>query len=114
MMTAWWKEFERNHTYSEGPEGKLLNGRRVEQRPAWVQGPPLAHYGPLEPWGGGECPLPHDVHVRCIFRGRPPYEGPAVWPDMPERHKGIMWQHAPHGARVDPDADIVAYQIKVA
>lgn len=114
MKTLWWKNPENNHTYSEGPEGSLLNGRPVFMRPDWVFGEPHATYGPIYPWEGGDCPLPHDTQVRCLFRGRPPYEGLAIWPGLPEQAKASMWKHAPAPGRIDPNRDIVAYQLRLA
>jgi hypothetical protein len=89
-----------------------VNGRTANSAPDWVSGPAHMEFGPLIPWAGGECPLPHDKVVRCLFRGREPYIGEAIWPLMPEKFKEMMWQHAPYKARTDPQQDIVAYQVK--
>lgn len=73
-----------------------------------------AQYGPLVEWHGGACPVDPNIQVRCFFRGRRPYVGPAIWPQLRGEDQAIMWQHAPHGRRTDPAADIVAYQVRVA
>ena len=74
----------------------------------------MSEYGPLIGWNGGECPVPPDTQVRCFFRGRNPYSGPAIWPQLRDEDQATMWHHAPSGRRFDPAADIVAYQVKVA
>lgn len=70
-------------------------------------------YGELINWQGGDCPVPPDTEVIAYFRGRRPYLGPAIWPDMPASAKPFIWHHAPMGKRTDPKADIVAYRVKV-
>lgn len=98
------------HQYEEGERGRLLNGQAVPVRPAWVWGEPL-RFGPVTAWAGGACPVPPATVVRCFFRARRPYSGPAIWPHMPPAARVHMWQHAPSGPRVNPGSDIVAYQV---
>lgn len=65
--------------------------------------------GPLMPWHGGDCPVDAAQIVRCYFRGRRPYVGQAIPPEIPKGSE--MWAHAPAKGRTDPRFDIVAYQV---
>jgi hypothetical protein len=112
-MTSVWTNHRNGHHFSEGPEGMYLNGFPATERPIWATGAPDAVFGPLVPWHGGECPVDANMVVRCIFRGRRPYIGPAIWPDYPKGKEAAMWAHAPFPGRPNPDGDIVAYQVRV-
>lgn len=114
-LTRVWVNAATGHHYAEGPRGAELNGFPAYGLPDWCEGrAPDAFYGPLIQWNGGKCPVPPDTLVRCIFRGRRPYLDVAIWPHLPERAKESMWMHAPAPGRVDPDFDIIAYQVRVA
>jgi hypothetical protein len=113
-VTKIWRNFDNGHTFAIDPHGMTLNGSPVDAAPDWVSGDPDMIFGTLKPWRGGECPVSHDVIVRCIFRGRRPYIGKAIWPEMPERGRPYIWTHAPAPGRTDPAYDIVAYQERIA
>lgn len=72
---------------------------------------PVTRAGPLIPWGGGECPVHPEARVRCHFRGRRPYVGPAINPNVPQDKQASIWRHAPFYGRTDPAFDIVAYEV---
>lgn len=115
MNTRIWKNPVSGHQYEDGEFGRLLNGNPVTEAPQWAAGrDPDFVFAPARKWDGGECPVdPQDV-VRCLFRGRLPYVGAAIWDGLPDDAKAVMWRHAPHGKRINPDADIIAYQVRVA
>lgn len=113
-MTQIWINEQTGHHYSEGADGASLNGSPVEGKPDWAVGRgPDVVFGAFFPWHGGDCPVPPDTEVRCLFRGRRPYVGPAIWPSLPDSAKANMWKHAPAPGRPDPMNDIVAYQVRV-
>ncbi len=114
-MTRVWFNPLLGHHFAQGDDGCTLNGMPTVGVPEWAEGrPPDAAYGPVKPWAGGACPVSPDADVRCIFRGRRPYLGKAIWPGLPERYKGAMWLHSPAPGRTDPTADIVGYQVRTA
>jgi hypothetical protein len=113
-MTSVWVNESSGHHFSDGPEGMQLNGFATDKRPEWAMGEPWAVFGPLVPWRGGACPVDPNMLVRCIFRGRRPYIGPAIWPDYSKGREAAMWAHSPFPGRSDPAGDIVAYQVQVA
>lgn len=108
-----WFNATNGHQYEEGERGNLLNGRPIDARPDWVGGLPDYVFGPLTEWSGGECPVPASSEVRCLFRERRPYIGPAIWGGMGEAGKAAMWQHAPFPGRSNPGSDIVAFQARI-
>lgn len=112
-QTNVWFNKENGHQYEEGELGNLLNGKSAEVRPDWVNGLPDYVFGPLSPWSGGDCPIPPSAYVRCLFRGRRPYIGPAIWPELPDSGKAAMWRHAPAPGRSNPASDIVAFQARI-
>ncbi len=109
---VWFNEVN-GHQYEEGERGNLLNSQPVDARPDWVGGLPQYVFGPLSEWRGGECPVPASAEVRCIFRGRRPYIGAAIWAALPDAAKVAMWQHAPFPGRSNPGSDIVAFQARI-
>ena len=109
--TSLWRNPANGHQFEEGERGRLLNGRPVQERPEWAAGKPWLRLGPIIPWAGGDCPVPESTLVRCLFRGRLPYLGAAIWPEMPASARAVMWHHAPSGRRTNPASDIVAYQV---
>ena len=113
--TRLWRNPKNGHSYAVGPEGVTLNGMPTTGVPSWVNMPhPDEVYGPLTPWAGGACPVSGDTLVRCLFRGRRPYMGPAMWPGFHYQAQRAMWCHAPAPGRPDPAADIIAYQVRIA
>ena len=83
-ITRVWLNPDNGHHYALGPDGATLNGMPTVGRPEWIADRPAdAAYGPMKPWGGGECPVPPETPVRAVFRGRRPYIGPAIWPSFP-------------------------------
>lgn len=112
-QTSVWFNSENGHQYEEGERGARLNDKPVDARPSWVDGLPDFVFGPLTPWTGGACPVPATAEVRCLFRGRRPYIGPAVYPDFQRSARDAMWQHAPYPGRSNPGSDIVAFQARI-
>lgn len=109
-----WANLVNGHHYEEGERGCLLNGRPTVTRPDWVTGLPSYVFGPVTEWPGGACPVPPSSEVRCLFRGRRPYVGPAIYPELPARAKEAMWHHAPYPGRSNPASDIVAFQARLS
>ena len=107
-----WANGESGHWLSMGPDGMRLNGKPVSEPPEWFEPgrAPDMVFGPMLPWSGGECPVNPDTVVRAVFRGRRPYIGRAIWPELPERGKASMWRHAPCAGRHNPAYDIIGYQ----
>lgn len=113
MHTNVWMNATNGHHFTESQDGILLNGKPVSEWPEWVQGEPDMVFGETQGWHGGECPVDANTLVRCVFRERNPYIGPAIYPGLPPNAKASMWQHAPAPRRHDPQMDIVAYQVSV-
>jgi hypothetical protein len=115
MKTEVWFNEANGHHFSMGEGGAAINGKPTIVVPEWVgERSPDMIFGALQDWSGGECPLDPGTLVRCVFRGRRPYVGPAIYPAMPERAKVAMWQHAPCEGRSDTAMDIVGYQVRLA
>jgi len=113
QTNVWFNEAN-GHQYEEGQRGNLLNGRPAPDRPEWVRGLPDYVFGPITEWSGGECPVPPDAEVRCLFRDRRPYIGPAIYPGFPEPARAAMWQHSPYPGRSNPGSDIIAFHARLA
>lgn len=115
MKTEVWLNGENGHHFSAGEGGAALNGKPTIVVPKWVgDRPPDMVFGEIKDWHGGDCPVDPDTIVRCIFLGRRPYIGQAIYPALPERAKAAMWQHAPCEGRCDPAMDIIGYQVRIA
>ena len=114
--TRVWLNPASGHSFArERDDVDTLNGFPSVGVPEWVDlDGPHQTYGPYVKWAGGECPVAADTNVRCLFRGRRPYIGQAIWPDLPELAKAAMWMHAPAPGRHDPAMDIIAYQVRVS
>jgi len=109
-----WFNPANGHQYEEGQRGNRLNGKSIAARPDWVSGLPTYVFGPLSEWNGGDCPVPAQSEVRCLFRERRPYIGPALYPGFDKMAQNAMWQHAPGAGRSNPGSDIVAFQARIA
>ena len=115
QITKIWRNAENGHHFAIGPSGMSLNGKPVSCAPEWSIGRPAdEEYGPIIEWAGGECPVSPSTDVRCIFRGRRPYVGKAIWDGLPNNAQKVMWHHAPAPGRSNPASDIVAYQVRVS
>ena len=115
MNTQVWFNRTNGHHFAVGPRGMELNGQAAISVPVWARKrAPDAVYGPVHEWNGGECPIDPNMEIRALFRGRNPYFGPAIWPQLRPQDQVTMWHHAPSGRRFDPAADIVAYQVRLA
>ena len=112
--TKVWFNPANGHYFNAGPNGMDLNGRPCQSPPDWARFvQPDFVYGELVEWSGGYCPVDPNQEVRCVFRDRLPYHGPAIWPSFSKDAAAAMWQHAPHGVRTDPRMDIIGYQVRV-
>lgn len=115
MNTHVWFNKANGHHFSVGPTGMEVNGSACSGVPEWARGREHdAVYGPVREWTGGECPVDPNMEIRALFRNRRPYFGPAIYPDFSPENQATMWHHAPSGRRHNPDADIVAYQVRLA
>lgn len=72
-------------------------------------------FGPLIPWGGGECPVHQDAVVKFHYRNGNSGVGKAIPDSMREApasaYSYLIWHHAPLPGRAKPQNDIVAYQV---
>lgn len=114
MNTDVWTNKVTGHHFAVGPSGITLNGETVDKAPEWVSGESDMTFGPMNEWFGGPCPVAPETFVRCVFRGRRPYLGEAIYQGLPEDAKEAMWRHAPFGGRVNPQMDIVGYQVRIS
>lgn len=113
MQTSVWLNKKNGHHITVTGCMAQLNGKPVDEIPEWVKGLPDYIFGEMRKWHGGHCPVEETAIVRCVFRGRRPYIGPAIYPMLPDVGKEAMWRHAPFKSRVDPAMDIVGYQMRV-
>lgn len=108
-----WIEPETGIQWTRGPDELTRAGDPVGLIPSYITTRTPDHrWTALRHWNGGECPVPPETVVRCLFRGRRPYIGHAIWQGLSGADACAMWRHAPSPGRIDPMMDIVAYQVE--